>query len=69
MRILRAEDTALMHEGMAVLLCTARHEVTPVASATEKPDLIINDAWIPPNMTDDSLSTVHGLRTATTFLR
>lgn len=71
MRILLAEDTALLREGLAGLLRAAGHEVAAVEDATalvtaasspEAPDLIVSDVRMPPTMTDDGLAAVHRLR-------
>lgn len=70
MRILLAEDTALLREGLAGLLRAAGHEVSTVADADalvaaserDRPDLVVSDVRMPPTMTDDGLSAVHRLR-------
>jgi DNA-binding NarL/FixJ family response regulator len=74
MRILLAEDTPLLREGLAGLLRAAGHEVTTVGDATalvtaasspgtpDAPDLIVSDVRMPPTMTDDGLAAVHRLR-------
>jgi DNA-binding NarL/FixJ family response regulator len=74
-RILLAEDTALLREGLAGLLRAAGHEVTTVADADalvsavegtaaegRRPELVISDVRMPPTMTDDGLTAVHRLR-------
>ncbi|MGO1948610.1 MAG: response regulator transcription factor [Mycobacteriaceae bacterium] len=70
MKILLAEDTALLREGLAGLLRAAGHVVTAVADADElltaaregRPDLIVSDVRMPPTMSDDGLAAVHQLR-------
>lgn len=69
MRILLAEDTVLLREGLAGLLRAAGHEVTAVEdadqlidAARDTPDLIVSDVRMPPTMTDDGLAAVHRLR-------
>lgn len=73
MKILLAEDTALLREGLAGLLRAAGHEVTTVTNADaltaavtdgHTPDLVISDVRMPPTMTDDGLAAVHRLREA-----
>lgn len=73
MKILLAEDTALLREGLAGLLRAAGHEVSTVADADaltsavadgDTPDLIVSDVRMPPTMTDDGLAAVHRLRKA-----
>ena len=71
MKILLAEDTALLREGLAGLLRAAGHEVATVADADaltaavtdgDTPDLVVSDVRMPPTMTDDGLAAVHRLR-------
>ncbi|WP_297008897.1 response regulator transcription factor [uncultured Corynebacterium sp.] len=70
MKILLAEDTALLREGLAGLLRAAGHEVAAVADAdqllaeapVQHPDLVISDVRMPPTMSDDGLAAVHRLR-------
>lgn len=72
MKILLADDTTLLREGLAGLLRAAGHEVTTVDDAdmllaaardADHPhDLIVSDVRMPPTMTDDGLASVHTLR-------
>lgn len=70
MKILLAEDTTLLREGLVGLLESAGHEVTAVVDAdsllaaaqSASPDLIVSDVRMPPTMTDDGLAMVHRLR-------
>lgn len=75
MRIVLAEDEALLREGLRMLLEHAGHEVlASVATATELlhevhrcaatglPDLVIADVRMPPAMTDDGLRAAIDLR-------
>ena len=69
MRILLADDAALLREGLAGLLAAAGHEVVaPVADADalrtevarlaaagELPDVVVTDVRMPPTMTNDGL--------------
>lgn len=72
MRIVLADDSALLREGMARLLDEAGHEVTAaVGSATEllysvrsggRPDLVVSDIRMPPRNQDDGLRACVELR-------
>lgn len=70
MKIILAEDSALLRAGLAQILDIAGHEITQCSSATELvdacesevPDLIISDIRMPPRMKDDGLLAVHQLR-------
>ena len=70
MRILLAEDSALLRAGLAELLRAAEHEVTEVADADQlraagarlEADLVVSDVRMPPGMEDDGLAAVHHLR-------
>lgn len=70
MRILLAEDTALLRAGIAGLLESAGHEVVAVSDAEhlvnhynpETVDLVITDVRMPPTMTDEGLQAAHYLR-------
>lgn len=76
MRILLAEDAALLREGLIALLERAGHTVTAVATATELEhharslvaeeslDLVLTDVRMPPGNTDDGLRVAVALRTA-----
>jgi DNA-binding NarL/FixJ family response regulator len=72
-RIVIGEDSAVVREGLALLLTHAGHDV--VASAGDAPgvvaavlahdpDLLITDIRMPPTMTDDGVRAVHELRAA-----
>lgn len=75
MKILLAEDSALLRAGLEQLLAALGHEVVSVADATQLRnaatadgpedqhfDIIITDVRMPPEMTDDGLRAVHELR-------
>ncbi|GAB96525.1 DNA-binding NarL/FixJ family response regulator [Kineosphaera limosa] len=73
MRILLAEDSALMREGLAALLERAGHDVVaPVDSAdalrravryrADLPDLVVTDVRMPPDNTDDGLRAAVAIR-------
>ena len=70
MRIVLAEDSALLRAGLAQLLEAAGHVVVAVSDAPEliaacaehSPDLIVSDVRMPPNMADDGLAAVHTIR-------
>lgn len=72
MRILLAEDSALLRAGLAELLRAAGHDVHDVADAdalerecdTVDPDLVVTDVRMPPGMGEDGLVAVHRLREA-----
>ena len=67
MRILLADDAALLREGLAGLLAAAGHEVVAqvadadalrtevarLAAAGELPDVVVTDVRMPPTRTDD----------------
>ena len=69
MRILLADDAALLREGLAGLLAAAGHEVVAqvadadalrtevarLATAGELPDVVVTDVRMPPTRTDDGL--------------
>lgn len=75
MRIVLADDVALLREGLAGLLTAAGHEVVAqaadadelraavarLASAGELPDVVVTDVRMPPTGTDDGLrlSLIH----------
>jgi DNA-binding NarL/FixJ family response regulator len=70
-RIVIGEDSALVREGLALLLIQAGHEV--VARATDapgvieavlehEPDLLVTDVRMPPTMTDDGARAARELR-------
>ena len=70
MKLLLAEDSALLRAGLEQLLGALGHSVTAVTDAEalraiavqEDFDLIISDVRMPPTMTDDGLRAVHDLR-------
>ena len=76
MRILLADDAALLREGLAGLLTTAGHEVVAqvadadalreevgrLAAAGELPDVVVTDVRMPPTGTDDGLRAALGVR-------
>ena len=72
MKLLLAEDSALLRAGLEQLLSTLGHSVTAATDAEELRaiagqedfDLIISDVRMPPTMTDDGLRAVHDLRAA-----
>ncbi|ACP32067.1 response regulator [Corynebacterium aurimucosum] len=72
MKLLLAEDSALLRAGLEQLLGALGHSVTTVTDAEvlraiagqEDFDLIISDVRMPPTMTDDGLQAVHDLRAA-----
>jgi DNA-binding NarL/FixJ family response regulator len=70
-RIVIGEDSAIVREGLALLLIQAGHEV--VARATDapgvveavlehEPDLLVTDVRMPPTMTDDGARAARELR-------
>ncbi|WP_084078035.1 response regulator transcription factor [Demequina sp. NBRC 110057] len=71
MRIVLADDSALLREGLARLVADMGHEVVAaVGSATEltpavtreRPDLVISDIRMPPRGADDGLVACLALR-------
>ena len=72
MKLLLAEDSALLRAGLEQLLSALGYSVTAVTDAEalraiavqEDFDLIISDVRMPPTMTDDGLQAVHDLRAA-----
>lgn len=70
MRIVLAEDNALLRAGLTQLLTAAGHEVTAVSDADEllavaaetPPDVVVSDIRMPPTMTDDGLRAAAELR-------
>ena len=64
MRIVIAEDNALLREGLVMLLTSAGHEVVAVAGSgpeilpallTHRPDVAVLDVRLPPNFRDEGL--------------
>ena len=72
MKLLLAEDSALLRAGLEQLLSALGHSVTAATDAEELRaiarqedfDLVISDVRMPPTMTDDGLRAVHDLRAA-----
>ena len=73
MRVLIADDSALLREGLRLLLEDAGHEVVAsAASGTEliaralkhRPDLVIADIRMPPSHTDEGLRAAQQIRRA-----
>ena len=76
MKILLADDAALLREGLAGLLTTAGHEVVAqvadadalraevrrLAAAGTLPDVVVTDVRMPPTGTDDGLRAAIDLR-------
>jgi DNA-binding NarL/FixJ family response regulator len=71
MRIVIGEDSAVVREGLALLLVQAGHDVVArVADAPSvvnavlehEPDLLITDIRMPPDMTDDGARAARTLR-------
>lgn len=71
MRIVIGEDSAVVREGLALLLAQAGHDVVArvgdapgvVAAVLEhNPDLLITDIRMPPTMTDDGARAARELR-------
>lgn len=75
LKVLLAEDSALLRAGLEQLLMALGHEVVTVVDASElrnattasdekgqKYDVIITDVRMPPTMTDDGLRAVYELR-------
>ncbi|GAV45245.1 response regulator transcription factor [Streptomyces acidiscabies] len=64
MRVVIAEDNALLREGMVLLLASAGHEVVAVAGSgpeilpallEHRPDIAVLDVRMPPNFRDEGL--------------
>ncbi|GIJ46173.1 DNA-binding response regulator [Virgisporangium aliadipatigenens] len=72
MRLLIAEDSALLREGLTLILVNAGHEVTAVADADallaavagQRPDAVITDIRMPPAFRDEGLRAALQLRRA-----
>jgi DNA-binding NarL/FixJ family response regulator len=72
MRIVVAEDVALLREGLARLLEEDGHEVTGVADAESllhevervQPDLVVTDVRMPPTFTDEGLRAALVIRSS-----
>ena len=64
MRVVIAEDSVLLREGLTRLLTEAGHEVAAVAGDAERflravaehtPDVVVVDVRMPPTFTDEGL--------------
>jgi DNA-binding NarL/FixJ family response regulator len=73
LRIVLAEDAALMRDGLSALLARFGHDVvaavgnadTLVDAVTEhQPDIVVTDVRMPPGYTDEGLRAAIALRTA-----
>lgn len=70
MKVLLAEDSVLLREGLTGLLRALGHEVVAVGDADQLLDtaeeqafdVIVTDVRMPPNMRDDGLLAVSTLR-------
>ncbi len=71
MRILIADDSVLLREGLSLLLAESGHDVMgAVGSGTElvpaalqlRPDLVISDIRMPPSNTDEGLRAAMAIR-------
>jgi DNA-binding NarL/FixJ family response regulator len=71
MRIVIGDDSALVREGLALLLIEAGHDVVARASDApsvveavleHRPDLLVTDVRMPPDMTDDGARAARALR-------
>lgn len=73
MRLVIAEDTALLREGLAALFTDAGHEVVArldradsllAVVAEHEPDLVLLDVRMPPTYRDEGLNAALAIRTA-----
>lgn len=73
MRVVIAEDQALLREGLARLFADARHEVVAAvgdadrlraAVSEHRPDLAVVDVRMPPSFTDEGIRAAHWIRDA-----
>ena len=72
MRIVLADDSALLREGVAGLLERRGHEIVGQAATAPSlielvesgplPDIVVTDVRMPPNMADDGLKAAVSLR-------
>jgi DNA-binding NarL/FixJ family response regulator len=70
MRLVIAEDAALLREGLSLILTNAGHQVTAIADAAELltavaadlPDAVITDIRMPPDFRDEGLHAALQLR-------
>ena len=76
LRVVLAEDSGILRDGLVALLTRRWHEVTAVpdgeslerevlhlASESSLPDVVVADIRMPPSFTDEGLRAVLGLRT------
>jgi len=73
MRVVIAEDQALLREGLARLFADAGHEVLAAVDNADRlraavsehgPDLAVVDVRMPPNFTDEGIRAAHWIRDA-----
>lgn len=73
MRVVIAEDQALLREGLARLFADAGHEVVATADDADRlrgavsehgPDLAVVDVRMPPSFTDEGIRAAHWIREA-----
>jgi DNA-binding NarL/FixJ family response regulator len=73
MRVVIAEDQALLREGLARLFADANHEVAAAvgdadrlraAVSEHEPDLAVVDVRMPPSFTDEGIRAAHWIRDA-----
>ena len=72
MRVVIAEDQALLKEGLARLFADAEHEVVATvgdadrlrAAVSEHADLAVVDVRMPPSFTDEGIRAAHWIRDA-----
>lgn len=70
MRVIVADDSVLLREGLTLILSDEGHEVMAVGSGTElvptalrlRPDLVISDIRMPPSNTDEGLRAALTIR-------
>lgn len=71
MRVLIAEDSVLFREGLVRLLTESGHEVVdtvdradelPEAVRRHRPDIVVIDIRMPPDLTDDGARAAHRIR-------
>ncbi|MEU6927682.1 response regulator transcription factor [Streptomyces sp. NPDC046385] len=77
MRVVIAEDNALLREGLVLLLTSAGHEVAGVAATgpeilplllEQRPDVAVLDVRLPPGFRDEGLRAALAARTELPFL-
>jgi DNA-binding NarL/FixJ family response regulator len=73
MRVVIAEDQALLREGLARLFADANHEVVAAVGDADRlraavseyePDLAVVDVRMPPSFTDEGIRAAHWIRDA-----